>query len=151
MGIKSKIKRKFKKPKIQTYTDMDGLTEELRCYNGEVRCLIVNQTVTPCVYDYKIVPSGLIPEGSVPFDDGGLTHWLKTDGKTFFPLFDRSTVETKPQSPISTFMTGWWPGLRRIIHTKTEITEKIKLGVFIGLAFALVIVLFMLSVVALGG
>ena len=126
---------------------IETLNSSMDHVNGHVNCVVVNEPAIS--WGYRKVKSALIPDGCIPVLDDGLTYLLNLDG-TNLTSIDYTPTDNTDQTPQDCFEAQCWDDLERIVRLSNNTVEKIKLGVFIALAICLVIVLFLISVMAMG-
>ena len=142
-----KVKHFNRKTKIENEA---SLNEALSRIKRPKQCLIVIEDEGTC--DYFTLDESLIPPGTIPIIDRGVETYLlgQNLGKILWALDHRPT-NTGKESPQDCFKAGSWGKLRTIIYPTNSVIEKIKLGIFIGLAIGMMILIFMVTTVSNGG
>lgn len=136
----------------KNYKKIDSIDEIKTVFNvnhgGRSICLIIDSTTRS--HDYKLLPNELIPEGSIPVDEGDFVHYLKFDGEKLIPL-NYFPDDNLNKTPEDCYRSQWWDGLKIISSFMSSTAEKIKLGIFIALSVGLLIILFLIAMTATGG
>ena len=133
----------FIKDKILELDPGEVLTKE----DERIRCQVVFEETRTCGYRY--LKQNLIPENSIPITDNGLTHLLNLD-KGKLSYIDYVPTDNKSKTPQDCMEATSWEELAGILGIGLPTIEKIKLGIFVGLCAAFTVVLFLISVVAMG-
>lgn len=154
MAVKFKIKTKIHKvinhsDPESSISDVESLRSSLQKTVDSQRCLVIDSVTG--THDYRLLSPSIIPEKSIPVNENGdPVHYLCFDGKKLEPL-NYFPVENDNKTPSDCFRAQWWEGLRVILAFHNQAIEKIKLGIFVGLAVALIFILFIIGAQAMGG
>ncbi len=129
-------------------------TEELKAIalykNGHAHTLIVDELSSS--WGYRDVASDLIPVGAIPLlDKGEITYVLGFDGKKLWPIDFMPLTDDEDKTPQDCFEAQCWDELDIVLKMVSSLAEKIKLGIFVGLAVGELIVLFLIASIAMGG
>ncbi len=99
----------------------------------------------------RTIPERFIPTDSFLQDKGKLNlHILGLNKRGKFWAIKRPIAEIDKLPTDCAMATSYGPEIRAILGMKTPLTEKIKLGIFVGLIAMIIIVLFLI-ITAIGG
>jgi len=130
-------------------SDAQALQDSMRHTNGKVTCIIVDEASSS--WGYRNIASKMLPDNSFPVLDGkNLVHLLGFNGKKLWPI-DYTPTDNEDKTPQDCYEAQCWDELETVLSLASRWMEKIKLGVFVVLAFGVLVVLFLLGAMAMGG
>lgn len=149
MKIKDKIGRisRVNRDSKNIIGDIEALNASINHKNGYHQCLIFDQRSG--THYSKMLSTEIIPD-CVPLNDSGeLVYYLLFDGSLLEPL-DYLPNDNANKTPLDCYQAQWWEGLKKILSIKTSLGERIKLGIFVALAFGLMVLIFLLGAQSIG-
>jgi hypothetical protein len=132
-----------------TIDSLEALKNSLNHQRNEQKCLVIDDLSG--THRYKMLDKAIIPKNGIPvIDKGEQVYYLQFDGTTLEPL-DYFPIDNNKKTPQDCYRSQWWEGLKKMLSFGNQTIEKIKLAIFVCLAAALVFILFIIGIVAMGG
>lgn len=134
--------------KMLEINSCDDLKNTLSSKDNFSRAIVIDeQSLT---WGYRNLATDLIPDTSIPINDSELVHLLSFDGGNLQPI-DYMPENNENKTPEDCFEAQYWEELKTFLGLSSSLMEKIKLTIFVVLAVGLIIVLFMIASIAMGG
>lgn len=132
-----------------TIDTLEALANSLNHQKTTTNCLVFDSLSG--THRYKMLDKAIVPSNSIAIvDNGEQTHYLLFDGATLEPI-DYFPTDNDKKTPQDCYRAQWWEGLKKMLSFGNQTIEKIKLAIFVCLTVALVFILFIIGIVAMGG
>lgn len=139
-----------KRKKIKRLIEYKEDIEELKDIpQGMINAIIFVENTG--MYGERLIDRNLLPDGVVERKEKGHpVVLLGLDESGLWPIVEDDD-DTPDSSPLDCYGALPWDELNELLRFIDSLGEKIKLGIFFGLAFCLLITFFLIGTIAMGG